>query len=278
MDIEWALVFFTLLTCLSVGVFAGVAASEWKNGAEAVRKSGAFLALAALVAGGLASVLHLGHPERIFGALGHPTSGIFLEALLMGLFGLAVVLYILALRRKAADSVRKAIATVGLLPAVCLAFAVGYTYEMPSRPAWDTPILPFLYLASAFVTGYFAYAVLSAGREGAEGSFIRKVTLNSLILQAVFIAAFVVHLATVAYPDASRSAGRVLAGSLAPLFWIGIVIVGLLVPGWLALRAQREGKPIPLAGARLGLLCVLAGGVAFRALMFAVGSAVREFF
>jgi anaerobic dimethyl sulfoxide reductase subunit C (anchor subunit) len=276
MSIEWALVFFTLLACLSVGVFAGVAVSEWKGHAQTVRKPGAVFALVALVASGLSSVLHLGHPERIFGALGHPTSGIFLEALMMGLFGLFVVLYILALRRKAADGVRKGLATVGMVPAVCLAFAVGYTYVMPSRPAWDTLILPLLYLASAAVMGCFAYAGLAARRgdgenpENPKGRSGGKAALAFLLIQAALTAGYVIYLTLAPHPDATRSAGRVLAGNLAPLFWIGIVIFGLLAPGWLAARAK--------SGAWLGLLCVLLGGVAFRVLMFAVGSSVRAFF
>jgi len=124
MNIEWALVFFTLFVGLSVGTFAGVVLTEWWGKAEQVRLPGAITALVALVIGGISSVLHLGHPERIFGALGHPTSGIFTEALLIGLFGLDIVAYMIAMRRNASGQARKTIATIGLVPAILLSFGL----------------------------------------------------------------------------------------------------------------------------------------------------------
>jgi anaerobic dimethyl sulfoxide reductase subunit C (anchor subunit) len=73
---EWSLVFFTALAALGTGTFVGVGVSEWTGKIEQIRRPGSIIALIALVASGLSSVTHLGHPERIFGALGHPTSEI----------------------------------------------------------------------------------------------------------------------------------------------------------------------------------------------------------
>lgn len=276
MNIEWALVFFTLFAGLAVGTFAGIVVTEWRGTSARVRLPGAVCTLVALAVSGAASVLHLGHPERIFGALGHPTSGIFLEALFMGLFGLDVILYLLALQRGASDSARKAIATAGLVPGALLAFAVGYTYVMPSRPAWDTLLLPLLYLASAAVMGCFALALLQArARDAASPDSVSRAALAALGIQAILIAAYVSRLALGPHADPTRSAARVLAGDLAPLFWIGLVLLGLLAPFLIMLRARKSGS---YAGAPWGLLCVLVAGVAFRALMFSLGSAVREFF
>lgn len=265
MSIEWALVFFTLFAGLSAGTFVGVASSEWSGAFGEARRRGAWLALIALVVSGLSSVLHLGHPERIFGALGHPTSGIFLEALLMGLFGLALIAYLVALRREASDGIRKCIATAGSIPAALLAFAVGYTYVMPSRPAWDTLILPLLYMASAAVMGVFMHGVLGARRQ--------TTGLATLAVQAALTVGYLVHLAIAPHPDATRSLSRVLAGDLAPLFWIGLVLVGIVAPAALIVRRTAS-----LRVAGLGFVCILVGGIAFRALMFLLGSGVRSFF
>lgn len=246
MDIEWALVFFTLFVGLGVGVFvSAVVLTEWWGKAEQVRLPGAIAALIALAVGGISSVLHLGHPERIFGALGHPTSGIFMESTLMGLFGLDIILYLLATRRNAPARTRRRIATIGTVPGVMLAFAIGDTYVLSSRPAWDTLVLPVLYVASAAVMGCFGLAVLMArtneSDETAQAS-VRRMTWIALTIQAVLVIAYLVHLAVAPYADASRSATRVLAGNLAPLFWLGIVGIGLLIPAALTTHLRKIGR------------------------------------
>jgi len=282
MDVQWALVFFTLFTGLGAGLFVAVAVTEWWGKAEAVRFPAAVTALVALAVGGISSVLHLGHPERIFGALGHPTSGIFVEMLLMGLTGIGVIVYMVMLKRDASAVSRKAVATVTSVPAVILSFTVGNTYVMAARPAWDTLILPLLYVATAAVMGFAALTLFTAVKEDAETTGrVARAVLISLAIQLVLVILYVASLSWAPYPDASRSAGRVLTGSLAPLFWAGLVLVGLAVPAVLAylIRAKKEGGGLsPLAGATIGLVAVLAGGVAFRALMFALGSGVENYF
>lgn len=265
MDTEWALVFFTLFAALSTGTFVGIVVSEWLGKAEQIRFRGALLALVTLAISGFSSVLHLGHPERIFGALGHPTSGIFMEALLIGLFGLDLIAYLIALRKKVADRSRKVIAGSGLIPAVLLSFAVGYTYVMPSRPAWDTLLLPLLYVASAAVIGCFSVSVLLAGTDAVP----YRTTMAALGIQGLLTFCYVVYLAFAPYQEETRSAMRVLTGDLAVVFWVGLVLIGLLIPA--AIIRTKKATVV-------GLLCVLAAGVAFRMLMFSLGSSIRTFF
>jgi DMSO reductase anchor subunit len=283
MSIEWALVGFTLFVGLSVGTFAGVVWTEWTGKAAQVRLPGAIAALVTLAIGGVSSVLHLGHPERIFGALGHPTSGIFLESLMLGLFGLAIIAYLVSTQRGASDQARKRIANVAMVPAILLAFAVGDTYVLASRPAWDTLLLPVLYVVSAAVMGCFSLSVLIARSKSTDtiaAETLNRATLVALGIQAVLLIAYLVHLAVAPYADASRSATRVLFGDLAPLFWVGLVLIGLLAPVVLITRLakQKAASYSPLTVAQLGLLCVLVAGVAFRAMMFSLGSSVRHFF
>jgi len=279
MSIEWSLVFFTLFVGLAAGVFTVIAISEWEGGAvKQIRLPGAVLTLVALVIGGVSGVLHLGHPERIFGALEKPGSGIGLEALLIGVFGLIVIFYLLALRRGASEFVCKLLATIGALTAMCSASGIGHTYVLPSRPAWDTGVLPILYVVSAIVIGHFCIATLLSGRKEQLYATEFRLILNSLVLLALQIGCiiyYVWHLSKTPYSDASRSASRVLMGDLAPLFWVGVVLLGFLVP---FIITWRTGKSESFANARYGLMCVLLGGIAFRAMMFLLGSPVRNFF
>jgi len=281
MTVMWTLVFFSLFAGLGAGLFVAVVVTEWRNRAEAVRFPAAATALAALIVGGISSVLHLGHPERIFNALNHPTSGIFLEFVFMGLAGLGIVVYMVMLARGSSDSSRRAEATVTAVPAVVLSFQVGHTYVMASRPAWDTIILPLLYMATAAVMGCCALSLFAAQKK--EVGTTRRAawaTLISLAVELVLIIAYVAHLSSAPFADASRSADRVLSGNLAALFWIGLVLCGLLVPvvlSWL-LRSQKAGWLSPFTSAAIALAAVLGGGIAFRALMFTLGSGVKQYF
>jgi anaerobic dimethyl sulfoxide reductase subunit C (anchor subunit) len=59
-----------------------------------------------------------------------------------------------------------------------------------------------------------------------------------------------------------------------------MVLLGLLVPAALMTKlcTKKAGIIPPLTTATLGLVSVLIAGVAFRALMFLIGSSVRQFF
>ena len=197
---------------------------------------------------------------------------------MIGLTGVCVIAYLIAVKKNASSQVRKKIALAGVVLAILLAFAVGDTYVMSSRPAWDTLILPLVYLASAFVLGCFSFSLLLGLNESAETTIvIKRTTLVGLGIQGVLIVAYLVALAVAPYPDISRSPARVLAGNLAPLFWIGIVLIGLLIPGALVALRKAE-KPSSPAGAVFCLLCVFVGAVTFRLLMFNLGSSIRQFF
>jgi anaerobic dimethyl sulfoxide reductase subunit C (anchor subunit) len=307
MSIQWELVFFTLFAGVGCGTFVGsVALTEWCGRAKQVRFTSMIVVLVTLGIGGISSILHLGHPERLFAALGNPTSGIFMESAMMGLLGLNIIVYLVALRRNAADRTRKFIATVGTVPAVILTFANGYSYVLAARPAWDTLIVPLLYMASATVIGCFSLSVLIAHAENSDTTAtaaINRAKLTALAIQAVLLIAYLVHLAVAPYSDVTRSVTRVLAGDLALLFWGGLVLPGFLVP--IALMTQIDTKKAeaaaryevnpqdalkiqihtekakrisPLSLDMVGLACVLVAGVAFRVLMFSLGSSIKQYF
>ncbi len=297
MSIQWPLVFFTLFIGLGCGTFVGsVILTEWVGKAKQIRTVSAQAAILSIGIGGVASTLHLGHPERMFGALGHPTSGIFLESMLIFLLGLAIVVYLLALRREAAAGTCKIIGTVGAILATLLTFVNGDAYVMAAIPAWNTLILPALYLVSAAVMGCFSISLLlqwsadhkatattltaaetaATTETAAAAAMVKRTTLLALAMHAVVLVAYLVHIAAAPYPDVARSVTRVLAGNLAPLFWGGWVLLGLVVPTALLTRFYTKSNEAMLAKA--GFCSVLAAGVAFRALMFLLGSSIKQYF
>jgi len=281
MEIQWPLVFFTLLTGLGVGAFVVVALSEWLGKAERTRMPGAITSLVAMVLGGVASIFHLGHPERIFNVLGNLSSGISQELILMGLTGLAVLVYIILVRIGYSAQVRKIVAIIGLVLAVLLAILMGKNYLLPARPAWNTFLLPLLYLASAAVLGLFTMYIWAVVTKEEEATVmgVNRATLIALAVQAVVVVAYVIFLGMAPYPHALRSPARLLGGDMALAFWLGVVLIGLLIPlGLTAWFLTAKKKVLPsLTVAVVGLICVLVGGVAFRALFYLLGSSIEQF-
>ena len=101
--------------------------------------------------------------------LAHPTAGIFLEALLLGLLAVCIAVYALLVKREASSGARKALAATGIVLAVAFAFACGVSYMMTSRPVWNTVALPLAYLGTALATGAALYLVLCAALKVDEG-------------------------------------------------------------------------------------------------------------
>ena len=98
------------------------------------------------------------------GALSHPTSGIFTEALLVGCLCVCVVVYLVLLKREAGAGARKAVAVIGAVFGVLLSFMAGESYLMEARPNWCSQLLPLGYLLTAVPEGIAAYLVVVAAK------------------------------------------------------------------------------------------------------------------
>jgi len=277
---ELALVFFTSLVDLGTGLFIALCINEWFNVNENIKTRGAIATLIILALGGISSVMHLGHPERIFGALGHPTSGIFMESSMLGLTGICVAAYLYALSRNATKQSLKTITLIGAIPAFILAFAVGDSYVMESRPAWDTLTIPFVYLASAGLMGSLAYGALLVNPSEAMVQKMKHIVQAFILIQAVSIIAYLLAISVSPYADSTRSATTVISGGLAMMFWIGIVIIGLGVPLGLVSIKDKGSSSVILSTApfALGLICSFVGAAVYRVIMFNLGTPIWQFF
>jgi formate-dependent nitrite reductase membrane component NrfD len=145
-----------------------------------------------------------------------------------------------------------------------------------SRPIafWSTAMLPLLFLVSALSTGIMAVVLIASLRGGAYAEAIHglaRVDMLLIILE-MFVLGFYLQ-GTHRVPESRASAELVLTGAVAPLFWGGVVVVGLSVPLLLELWAvfaleQGVGAVAAFAASACGLiggLClrqvVLSGGI-----------------
>lgn len=288
MDIQWPLLVFGVLAGLSMGCLGFVCAFILAGKAESLRMPGVVIALAAIAAGGLASAFHLGTPDRILYILGNLQSGITQELLATAVAGVLIVALCIALVKKASPAVLKTLAVLGLIAAIALPFITGEAYVQGARPAWNTLFLPIMYVGAAFAMGALTMTVLSRIKhvDDADRTLIGRASFVAAIICTVTVVLYVSAVALAPYPDPSRSIDRLLSGDLALLFWGAAVALGLIVP--LALTAmQAFGKQPQAKGGTavlsrpsvlfVGLVCLVAGSVAIRSIMYLLGSSVQSF-
>ena len=297
MEVQWSLVFFAALSLWGAGTFSVYAVvSEWLGHARYIRRPVLVLSMAVLIVGALASMTHLGHLDRIFGVLSNPGSGIFVEGLSAGLLVVLIAIMLVAIARNAGDNTMRALATVGLVPALVLAIAVGASYLMPAKPAWDVVALPLLSITSAFVMGALTvFAAMLLAKAPAETdrekavSLMKKIALVAIGLQVIAVVVYLGSVAGAPFQEYSRSAARIMSGDLALLFWLAVIALGLAVPpaatilpkakdsqaspdGAAAAVQKRNGYLLAIAA-----LCAVVAAIAFRVVMFSIGSSVIIF-
>jgi anaerobic dimethyl sulfoxide reductase subunit C (anchor subunit) len=283
MAIQWTLVFFALLTGLGVGVFSCIAVIEWLGIGDVVLLPGTITALAAMAAGGLASVFHLSHPLRAHNIVKHLETGVGKEMLLITVTGVAILLYALIRLTGLGDLPGKIVAAVGLVAGIVLAFEMGATYVLPARPAWRTWLWSFIYAASAVVSGIFAVYVWAALFQGRVNEAlvmgINKGALIALIVQVGVVLAYLFYLDAAPGEDPIKKPSRLLKGAGALPFWGGVVFAGMVIPIALTIWFQAaQSIQYSRITAVIGLIGVLSGGIAIRALMYTLGDEIDPIF
>ncbi len=142
------------------------------------------------------------------------------------------------------DGLRKAMAWVMVPLGVGVALYTGILLgAMPARPFWNSPILALLFLVSALSTGVAAILLMrtlfgrrSAGDGDDQGAYMlasSDVLLIGFEIAVVFLFVMYAHLTIGGVKEAVNI---ILGGELTTLFWIGVVLLGLVLPILLEMR------------------------------------------
>ena len=269
--IQWPLVLFSMLAgcggcCFA---FAGVAGALGESTTVTLWATGISLVL--VVVGAVCSMMHLATPRHAFAAVTHllSFSGISVELIMLGVVSALMVAYGAACLWFDNELVRLVLGMAGALAGVVLAFVTGHGYLISSKPTWNTKKLPLAYTGTALVAGGFLYAVVSVATGGVWAMELPVTLLLAVcaVFSAVTVAAYLGHL------------GMQTAKKNPTLFWVGIVVCGLVVP--LACAAILLA-PLPsmafVAVAAVGFVAAMAGGLSLRMLMWIVGAGFLFFF
>jgi formate-dependent nitrite reductase membrane component NrfD len=217
--------------------FSGIGAGAWLLSALFEVRVGLWLALVSVgVCSGLAHLAFLGRPERFWRIVRRPhASWISRGIWSIGVFLASGGAYVLL---APPSTGRALLLLLSLAAAVGVLLYEGFVYAASvAIPFWRTPLLPLLYVAYGLRGG--AALLLVAGCLG--GAAFDLEAMEAIKLWVVASTGVLVALLLVSARSrggaAERSMQRLVFGPIAPAFYGGTVLLGIVVP--LALGAAH---------------------------------------
>ncbi len=256
---EMMIVLYFFLGGIAGGAyFTGAIADNFGSDRDrGVARVGYLLSLPLVVLCGLLLIADLGVPTRFLNMLAvfkfwDPMS---IGAWAVGVFGLFAFVSSVLSFAPGREALRRRIGLVGMLFGFFLASYTGVLLSNSAQPLWSqSRLMGALFLASGASTGMAAISLilfLTGGTTGDGWEKVKRADRFSMLFELIVLFALVFILGAAAQPLTS--------GHLAPLFWGGLVVIGLVVPLVLELVGPRV-RSLGLVSAVL----VLAGGFVLR--------------
>jgi sulfite dehydrogenase (quinone) subunit SoeC len=229
--------------------------------------------LVCAVIGGGFHLIFLGKPLRFWRIMfssGWKTSWISRGLIFVFLFLVLGLIHIILSQWANPSTALLAAANIfAFLTVIYGGFAMNYINGIP---LWNSALLPVLYLISgiwggAEVTLGLTLADAGAGAGLAAEEWIRLLLIGFLILIPVY-------LLSVRYTSQTGQASvrLMVQGKWSPLFWIGVVIIGMVIPLIMVICSFFFGlDAIPAAVFYAAILCGLLGDLITRYLLLRCG-------
>jgi formate-dependent nitrite reductase membrane component NrfD len=225
----------------------------------------------AVIKGG-AHLIYLGKPLRFWRIIFKPNTSwlargiIFVFAFIF--FTAIQIIISYWLPGSAAEIVFKALAGIAALAVMVYTGFVLNTVK--AVPFWNSMLLPLLFVLCGIMGGFGLSVVIALNGGNIDISAAETGSRWLLIINALFI---VVYLWTAANREITgkKSVMEQMRGGLAPVFWIGIVLLGIVIPLAIAFSSYIAGEASP-ALIITGVVCEVIGGLALRYCVLKAGA------
>ncbi len=302
MEIMWPLIIFTFFLCLASGTFLWQGVLTVKGKGKKMQLVSMIVSLVCFGIGGLGVLFHLASPLRIFNGFGHITSGITQEVIAMVIVCLAIVVFFLMWFRSEDRCAPVWCGWMAIVTSILMIVVMAHSYWMASVPVWNNIVYILFFLANMLAAGILSSNVIARFTKCEDGAeFLKKFAFWLVVIYAVIVVVYAVYLVILGntsfseigfyfdptLPDihmteAGKTMTSIFAGSYAPLFWLGVVVIGLVAPLALAFVAKKGGVKIKAAGEKAvagilsnekvtylaALICLLIGGVCWRVILY----------
>jgi formate-dependent nitrite reductase membrane component NrfD len=225
----------------------------------------------AVVKGGT-HLIYLGKPWRFWRIITRPNSSWlargFIFVMLFILFAALQLVFSYWLPGGAAETVFKVLAGIS---AFIVTVYTGFVLKtVKAVPFWDSALLPVLFVLCG-VLGGFGLSVIIAlnggniNLEAAETGSRWLLVINALLI--------IVYLWSASHREATgkQSVMEQIKGSNSPVFWIGIVVLGIIIPVIIAFSSYfitHVSSPLLI----FGVACEILGGLALRYCVLKAGA------
>ena len=290
---------YLFLAGMGAGAYlVGVVADRLGERYRPLVKPGIFLGAPLVAIGSVLLLLELGRPLRFYlGFLRPGSSMMSVGIIIISVFIILGALHIAALLFPWLKIGGKALRWLGAIGGLFAFATAAYTglllAVVKAVPFWNTPMLPLLFLLSALSTGMGAVLIVvgllrwvKPAAAEAEGENVKESVHalsridTPLIVTELLVLFFLLFIMIASGTLAAESARYIVAGGYAVAFWLGVVVIGLLVPVTLEAWALTRGKRLSLARlADLGVItgfCLLVGGLILRYAVVAAGANVSS--
>jgi sulfite dehydrogenase (quinone) subunit SoeC len=213
---------------------------------------------------GVTHFVFLGKPQRFWRIMMHPQTSWLARGFLfvVSFAGLGFIQLIISWQwpGNPAEIVFKVLA--GIM-AFCVAIYTGFVLKaVKGVPFWNSWLLPVLFIMCGVLGGFGLSVAISLS--GGDIVLSRAET-GSRILLAVNILLIIVYLLLAAKREAvgKQTVFEQIRGQNAPVFWIGIVVLGLVIPVAVSLIALATGEVNSIM-LIFGVVCEIIGGLSLR--------------
>lgn len=261
---------------ISAALFFFSALSWYREEFSVLRTSAFYGSFLLLAIGGLVLIGDLSKPLRFLNILNPAylnfSSPLAWGSLLLALFGLVSVAYFLMMRKNNDDAART-LAVLGAFLGLGLPIYTGFDLAVhQSRPVWNSPLIPVLFVALSVVSGAAVATFLAKG-EARLLQALRHIMLWASGSVAVMLVSL---LGTTSYGGSGEELTLLLmTGGTLGLIFIGIgIVLGTAVPVVLLLAPAGRQQ----GGVMIASVLLLAGGLALRYSILIGGQLVQTYF
>jgi formate-dependent nitrite reductase membrane component NrfD len=193
---------------------------------------GMFIAWLLALGMGISYMIHLGQPSQSWRMFMKPgtswiSRGFIFIMLFIGLTAITLILRQWAPDAAVAITAFKVLAAIfAFAQSIYTGFAVSYVSAIK---LWNSAILPILFVVCGFSGGLAIMMAIAIGGNSAQITIIENITRVTLIGFAVILIVYLWN-ATYSSLAAKSAVSRVVGGEIAPFFWVGVIVLGVIIP------------------------------------------------
>lgn len=233
---------------------------------------GMFIAWLLALLMGVSYMIHLSKPFRFWRMFMKPGTswiarGFIFIMLFIGFTFIQLILSRFFPEATAAITALKILAGIfAFAQSIYTGFAVSYVNAIK---LWNSAILPLLFVVCGFSGGLAILMGISLSGSEAQIVAIEDITRITLIGFAVILAVYLWN-ATYSSVTAKDSVLRLVRGSIATIFWIGVTLLGIVIPIAVSVSTYfvEEASTALLITA---VICEILGGLALRYVILKAG-------